>query len=70
MTPQKVSPENLRIARKGGFKAKQPKKPKMNASTLVLERYVARHNDWVKRVNAAAADQRKREKLQKAVRGY
>lgn len=70
MTPAKISAETLRLAKKSGFKAKAPKKPKMNASLAVMERYVARHNDWVKRANQAAADQRKREKLQKAVRGY
>ena len=69
MTPIKVSPEEIRLARKAGFRKKKPKKPKMSASTHVKERWItSRWNPWAKEVKSKAAEGRKKEKLDNAIR--
>lgn len=69
MALSKLSAEDLRKARKAGFKKKAPKKPKQSASLATMEGYVARHNDWVKQARQKVADGKKREALKKQIRG-
>lgn len=65
----KLSAEQLRLARKAGFKRKAPKKPKQSASLATMEGYVARHNQWVKDAKSRIAGEKRREKLKKQIRG-
>lgn len=69
MALSKVTAEQIRLARKAGFKKKAPKKPKQSASLATLEGYVSRHNDWAKQLKAAISAGKKREALKKAIRG-
>lgn len=68
-TLAKLSDSDKKAARRAGYKRKAPAKPKMSASTAVMERYVERWNDWVKGARAAIADAKKRETLRKQIRG-
>jgi len=66
-TLKKVSAEEIRQARKGGYKGKAPKKPK-NKTVTTLESYISRYNDWVDRVKAASKDFKKLESLKKQIK--
>ena len=69
MSVSKINPDELRLARKAGFRKKAPKKPGRGASLTVLENYVSRHNNFVKEVKAAAAKARKLTSMQKQIFG-
>lgn len=64
----KISTEELRKARKGGFKKKKPKKPKSSASLTTFENWISRNNDFVKEAKQRAKDYEKKEKLKKQIR--
>ena len=66
----KLSAEELRKARKAGFKKKAPKKPKLSSSLSTMEGYVSRHNDWVKQARTKIAENKKREGLRKQIQGF
>lgn len=68
-TLSKISTEDLRKARKAGFKKKAPKKPKQSASLATMESYVSRYNQWCKDARQKVADGKKRETLKKQIRG-
>ncbi len=62
------SPQQIALARKGGFSRKAPKKPKASASLSTLENWITRWNEWVKGVhegvkNAQAQEQAKQKKV-------
>ena len=63
---KKLSAEELRKARKSGFKRKKPKKPKASASLTVLENWVSRYNQWVDdakaKIKQAAEKEREKKK--------
>lgn len=63
----KVSSDEIRKARKAGFKRKAPKKPKKSASLSTLESYVSRHNEWAKSLKEAGRSLDKKAKLVKAI---
>lgn len=69
MELRKANDETLRKARRAGFKAKPPKKPKRNASVDSMKRYIARHNEWVDKVNAASKKAVEKESLKKRIFG-
>lgn len=64
---KKISNEELRKARRAGFKRKKPKKPKQSASLNAMEGYVSRYNDWVNaaREKIRYAKQKEAEKKRK-----
>jgi len=64
---KKISVDELRKARKSGFKRKSPKRPKRSAGLSVLESYIARYNAWVDDARSKMRDASKRHKLQKQV---
>jgi len=49
----KPTSDQMRKARRCGFRAKRPKKPRAGASLNALEGYVARYNNWVGKVHDA-----------------
>lgn len=59
--------EELRQARKGGFKRAKLKKPKAGATLTQLENYVSRHNKWVDDMKEKAKQQKAREELSKRI---
>jgi len=69
----KITPDQLKAARKAGFGRKCPKKPKKSASVAQLENYISSHNTWVKEAKAKASkkasESSKKKSLQKAVFG-
>lgn len=67
MALAKVSAEEIRKARKSGFKRKAPKKPKRSASVTTLENYVARHNEWAKALKSAGRNVDKKATLLKTI---
>jgi len=69
MALTKVSPEEIRKARKAGFKRKAPKKPKRSASAQTLENYISRHNAWAKDLKAAGKNVDKKKVLAKQIWG-
>jgi hypothetical protein len=69
-TLAKLTSEQLREARKAGFKRKAPKKPKRGATLASMEAYVARHNEFVKEAKHAVSAYKKRAHLAKAINGY
>lgn len=77
MALAQISSEELRKARKNGFKRKRPKKPKKSAGVGVLENFIVRHNEWVKDAKAAKAKVNEKNKakekkaaLKKQIFGY
>jgi len=67
-TISKISAEELRLARKGGFRRKKPKKPKMNSSLHTFENWVARYNAWCKDAKHKASEYKKAQKLKDQIR--
>ena len=63
-----INTEELRLARKGGFRRKKPKKPSGKASLGVLQSWVSRHNDWVKEAKKRASDHKTAQKLKDQIR--
>ncbi len=63
----KVSSEEIRKARKAGFKRKAPKKPKRTASVTTLENYISRHNEWAKELKSAGKNVDKKKTLLKTI---
>lgn len=63
----RVSPEDLRQARKAGKVPSRPKKPKQSSSLTVLDNYLRRYNEWVKKVKAMASDGRRKETVKKKI---
>lgn len=64
----KISPDDLRTARKGGFRKKKPKKPSAKASLSTLQNWVSRNNSWVKEAKQRASEYKKAQKLKDAIR--
>jgi hypothetical protein len=69
MELRKISDEVLRKARKGGFKAKAPKRPKMSASANTLLSYISRYNNWVAKANEASKKLNEKDNLKKKIFG-
>lgn len=67
MTPNKFTADDLRNAKKAGFKRKPPKKPKSKTFDS-LSNYIVRYNDYVKDLKEAATKGRKLDNLKKAVK--
>lgn len=65
----KVSESEKSLARKAGKLPKAPKKPKRNASLTVLDNYITRHNDYVKKIKDRAAKSRRKEAVLKQIFG-
>lgn len=70
-----ITPDQLRKAKKAGFKKKKPKKPKASASLTVLENWVSRYNAWIddaknkiKEADRKEKEKAKREKLKNQIR--
>jgi len=63
----KPTSDQIRDARKGGFKGKRPRKPKAGASLRTLENWGNRYNGWVDKVNGARNDNSHREKLKNEI---
>jgi hypothetical protein len=63
----KFSPEELRNAKKAGFKRKKPRKPK-SKTLAALTSFQERYNQYVKDMKQAASDGKKLEALKKEVR--
>lgn len=63
----KISNEDIRKARKAGFKRKKPSKPKAKTE-LALENWIARYNNWVKDAKSKISDGKKLDALKKQVR--
>ena len=70
MSLSKISNEELRKARKAGFKRKKPKMPKKSASYASLEGYVGRYNEWVKLAKEKSSEVSKKETLKKQIFGH
>ena len=66
-TINKFTPEELKLARKAGFKRKKPKKPSTKSYSS-MENFISRYNEWVKDLKAAASNGRKMEAMKKAIR--
>lgn len=58
----KPTSDQLRLARKGGFKGKRPKKPKAGATLNAMENWVSRYNDWVSKVHGGIKNIKEKEK--------
>ncbi len=69
-TIKKISHDELRLARKGKFKRKKPKKPKANATLTTYKNWVARYNAWVDDAKRAAKEYKELEKLKTQVRSH
>jgi len=72
----KFTRDQLKNARKAGFRRKKPNKPKAGASLNSLEAWVLRYNDWVKDMKEKdrehkknLTDKKKREKLKRDISG-
>jgi len=68
MAISKITADELRLARKGGFGRKKPKKPKQSSTLNTLENWVVRYNAWVKDAKAKAAEYKKAKTLKDAIR--
>lgn len=68
MTISKISRDELRLARKGGFKRKKPKKPKQSASLSAMESWISRYNSWVKDAKSKASDYKKAQKVKDQIK--
>ena len=66
---KKYTAEDVRMARKGGFKGKRPKKPKTSSlkTEVQYNAYVDRVNAWVDKVMAAKKKCIEKEKIKVAV---
>jgi len=70
MKLSKISREDIRKARKAGFKKKALKKPKASASLGVIENYISRQNDWIKEAKARIQQSKKLDSARKQLKGY
>lgn len=52
-TPKKVTPEQIKKARRAGIKAKKPRKGALRTKAAA-ERYIERYNAWVDRIKQGA----------------
>jgi hypothetical protein len=72
-TLMKITPEQLRQAKKCGFKRKAPKKPKRGATVSAMENYIVRYNEWVKAAKSCKSQKetlaRKKATLKKQIFG-
>ncbi len=68
-TLHKVSEADKAQARKTGKLPKAPKKPKKGSSVTTLERYVDRHNAYVKKIKDMAHKASKKATLSKQIFG-
>jgi hypothetical protein len=69
-TISSISTEELRLARKGGFKNKKPKKPNGKASLSTLQNWVTRYNQWVKDAKKRASEYKTAQKLKDSIRNH
>lgn len=67
MAYSKFTSEDLRNARKAGFKKKKPKKPKTKTYNA-LSNYQERYNQWVKDLKAAATKGKKLDAMRRELR--
>lgn len=64
---KKPTSDQIRDARKGGYRTKRPRKPKAGASLTVLENWETRYNDWCKGITEGASNGKKRENLKREI---
>jgi len=64
---KKPTSEEIRDARRGGYKNKRPNKPKAGASLTVLENWETRYNNWCDGVKDGAKAGVKRDNLRKEI---
>lgn len=64
----KPTSDQLREARKGGFKRKRPSKPKAGANYNTLANWAGKYNDWVALVHKAVTIGKAKEKLRMEIR--
>jgi hypothetical protein len=57
----KVTPNELKLARRAGFRRSKPSKPKGKFTENKFNNYVERYNTWAKEVKSAAKEGRKLE---------
>lgn len=69
MALQKISESDKQLARKVGKLPKAPRKPRQSASLTTMENYIARHNNYVKKIKEMASKARKKEQLKKQIHG-
>jgi len=67
MLHKKPTSEQIKLARKGGYKNKRPSKPKANASLSVLKNYEERYNTWCKGVTDGVSAGKQRDTLRKEI---
>lgn len=63
----RVSPEELKLARKAGAVPKRPSKPKAGASLTVMDNFIARYKAWVSKVKSMASDGRRKDAVKKKI---
>lgn len=69
MALQKVSESDKAMARKVGKLPKAPRKPKQSSSDTVLQNFISRNNNYVKKIKDMASRARKKESLKKQIFG-
>jgi len=68
MKAQTITNEQLKDARKAGFRRKKPRKPRASASKATFENFIKRWNEYCTEAKRKAAEYRQREKLKDQVR--
>ncbi len=64
---KKFTQDEMRLAKKAGFKRKKPKKPKASSTLSVQENYVSRYNAYVDEIKRKAKDAKKKEAIRKQI---
>ena len=67
MLHKKPTSDQIKDARKGGFKNQRPTKPKAGATLNALESWEIRYNEWCKGITDGAKDGKKRIALKKEI---
>jgi len=57
-----ITADQLRKARKSGYKRKKPKKPSAKSSLTTLENWILRYNEWVRGAKESIAKRERKEK--------
>lgn len=65
----KINESEKALARKVGKLPNAPRKPKQTASVSVMENFIRRHNEYVRKIKDMAGRARKKESLRKQIHG-
>lgn len=65
---KKPSSHDMKLARKGGFHGKHPKKPKVTASLDAMKNWGERYNNWVDHINSSIKNGKEKEALKSQIR--